>query len=386
MSAVLGETRLDALRSRLNDALPILEKEAATAERLRRPTPAAQSALRESGVFSLTVPAELGGADATPRQVIETIETVSYADASIGWLVIALHTETARAAVELDDGAVTELFRDREHPLVAGQAAPVGRANSSKDGIRVTGAWRFAAGLPIASHVRTSVRIDGNDPAVMALVPKHELTISDNWDVLGLRATAGLDFACDDVFVDNRYVSTGQVLRGGPSHRLSAALVAGLNQAAWALGVARRMLDEIAERSRRRASIPDTLLMNDEFFGELARNEARLRGARAFLLETWRDIESTLTAGDELTQQQITSSHLADSGAVRTAREIAELAHRFAGPAVVRDGVLQRFFRDVYAGTQHRGSSTSLTQNCGRMLSGTLPETAHWVGFSIETS
>jgi indole-3-acetate monooxygenase len=384
MSAIAREMRLSDVQSRLKDALPIVQEEAATAERLRRPTPVTQKALRESGVFSLTVPAELGGADASPLQVIETIEDVSYADASIGWLVIALHTETARAAVELNDTAVEELFRHGDHPLIAGQAAPIGRAVESAEGLRVSGSWRFAAGLPLASHVRTSVEIEGHAQPVVVLLPRAALDVTDNWDVLGLRATAGLDFSCDDILVEARYVTDGQVRRGSATHRLSPAMLAGLNQGAWALGVGRRMLDELAERTRRRACGPGTVEISDELFGELARHEARLRGARALLLEVWRENEQTLAVRPELTQQQITSSHLADSAAVRTAREIGQLVHRFAGPAVIRDGLLQRFFRDIHAGTQHRGSSTDVTQNCGRMLSGVLPEGAKWAGFNIE--
>ena len=57
--------------------------------------------------------------------------------------------------------------------------------------------------------------------------------------------------------------------------------------------------------------------------------------------------------------------------------------HRFAGPSVLRDGPLQRFFRDVHAGMQHRGSSAVVTQQCGRMLSGVLPEGSRWGAFDL---
>lgn len=44
----------------------------------------------------------------------------------------------------------------------------------------------------------------------------------------------------------------------------------------------------------------------------------------------------------------------------------------------MRNGVLQRFFRDGHAGTQHRGTAHLVTQQCGEILSGTLPEGTHW--------
>lgn len=64
--------------------------------------------------------------------------------------------------------------------------------------------------------------------------------------------------------------------------------------------------------------------------------------------------------------------------ATRAAVEIGRFVHRWAGADVPRDGPVQRFFRDVHAGTQHAGSSAAVTQECGRMLSGMLPADARW--------
>ena len=54
-----------------------------------------------------------------------------------------------------------------------------------------------------------------------------------------------------------------------------------------------------------------------------------------------------------------------------------------AGAQAMRNGTLQRFFRDSHAGTQQRGSAHVVTQQCGRMLSGTLPPGSHWGFFDL---
>ena len=115
----------------------------------------------------------------------------------------------------------------------------------------------------------------------------------------------------------------------------------------------------------------------------IRRHEARFRAARSFLREVWTDNERTLADGRKLDQEQQTLSHLAASHLSRTTLEISQLVHRFAGPSVIRDGPLQRFFRDVHAGMQHRGSSAVVTQQCGRMLSGVLPEGSRWGAFDL---
>lgn len=382
MSESTGSVRpARLLRERLHPALAVVEAEAETAERLRRPTPATQRALRESGVFALTTPAELGGVDASPTEVLDIVAEMAYADASMGWLLIALHTETARTAVELGEAGASRVFAPGAHPLVAGPAAPIGTAVRTSAGLRVSGSWKLASGLPLASHIRVAVHVDDRGPAVV-LLPKDEVTVIDNWNVLGLRASAGLDFSCEDVLVDEDLVTHGAVRRGGAFHRLSPALTIGLNQAAWAYGVGRRMLDELVAHASGRPEIGGAPL-GDEFFVELGRAEARLRSGRSFLYEVWEQNEGVVDTDGVLSEHLVTLSHLAHANTVRTAREIGQLVHRFAGPAVIRDGVLQRFFRDVHAGMLHRGSSAVVTENCGRMIAGAEESGSRWNGFDL---
>ncbi|MFJ7199675.1 MULTISPECIES: acyl-CoA dehydrogenase family protein [unclassified Streptomyces] len=370
------------LLAQLDTIRPLLLSEAPDSERLRRPTPAVQDALRDSGVLKLTVPAELGGLDASPLQTLEVMEKLSHTDASLGWLVRALTSETATAAAHLGDEAVAELFTAGADPLVAGQSASfTGRAVRVTGGYRVSGVWQFAPGVSMATHLNLSATVEGSGERIVCLVPRSAVRISDNWDMLGLRATASLDYRAEDVLVEDAYmygIGPGNARRGRPANRLSPALSAGLHQAAWSQGVGRRMLDELRELTLRKDPAQESPVTSDEFFGEFARHFSHVRGTMALLRETWRENESTLSTGARLSDEQETMSRLACSLAGRTAVEISQLVHRFAGARVMRDGVLQRFFRDSHAGSQHRGSSHIVTQKCGRMLSGTLSAGAHW--------
>lgn len=380
-------TDMDSLLAELTDIYPLLQREAEDGERLRRPTPAVQEALRNSGVFRLVVPAELGGMEASPLQILRVIEKLSHADASLGWLVRALTSETASAAAYLGQEAVAELFADGALPLVAGQStAFTGRAVREAGGYRVNGLWQFAPGVSMATHLNLAVTVEGTGESLVCLAPRSALRISDNWDMLGLRATASLDYRAQDVFVEDRYVygiGPEAAGRGRAQGRLSPALLAGLYQAAWSQGVGRRMLDELRDLTRRKAPSEVAPVTSDEFFAEFARHYSHVRGTMALLRETWGDNESTLATGATLSDEQETMTRLACGLATRTALEISRLVHRFAGAQVMRDGTLQRFFRDSHAGSQHRGSSHIVTQKCGRMLSGTLPEGAHWGFFDL---
>lgn len=244
------------LLKQLDAIYPLLQSEAADSERLRRPTPMVQDALRDSGVFTLMVPAELGGMEASPLQILQVMEKLSHADSSLGWLVRAVASETAAAATYLGDEAVTELFTKETFPLVAGQSTSfTGQAVREDGGYRVSGVWQFAAGVSMATHLNLAVTVQETGERLVCLVPRAALRISDNWDMLGLRATASLDYRAEDLLVKDTYV-----FRPGPEHTrrgrslqgLSPALLAGLHQAAWSQGVGRRMLDELRELTQRK--------------------------------------------------------------------------------------------------------------------------------------
>lgn len=384
--AVADGTGIADILTRIDEFYPLLQDEAEDGERLRRPTPAVQQALRDSGVFRILLPAELGGIEASTSEIIDVIERLSHADASLGWLVRALAGETANAGVYLEESGVAEVFADGSLPLVAGQCtAFTGRAVEVEGGYRISGSWQFAPGLSMATHVNLAVRTEAGERLV-CVAPRWALRVNDNWDMLGLRATASLDYSADDVFVPERLafrMARENIRRGSVVNRLSPALVAGLGQAAWAQGVARRMLDELRTLTQRKDPAEGAPVTSGEFFAEYARHFSHTRGTLALLRETWRDNETTLALGEELSDEQETMSRLAASLATRTALEISQLVHRFAGAQVMRNSALQRFFRDSHAGTQHRGSAHIVTQQCGRMLSGTLPAGAHWGFFDL---
>ena len=57
--------------------------------------------------------------------------------------------------------------------------------------------------------------------------------------------------------------------------------------------------------------------------------------------------------------------------------------YKWAATAALRSGDLQRFFRDMHAGTQHVASGPVVLQNCGRRLAGLAPN-AHWVFLELK--
>ncbi|MFD5469048.1 hypothetical protein [Streptomyces sp. NPDC127105] len=66
MVDIQADEETNRLLAELTDIYPLLQSEAEDSERLRRPTPVVQDALRDSGIFKLMMPAGLGGLEASP--------------------------------------------------------------------------------------------------------------------------------------------------------------------------------------------------------------------------------------------------------------------------------------------------------------------------------
>ena len=109
--------------------LPTIRTRRQEIEQARRMPPDLAAALRKTGVFTLSVPRAIGGLEATPVDLMKTIETVAAADGSAGWCtMVGLGNNIA--AGYMDERGAKEVFADPTAPS-AGIAAP-GRQGGSR--------------------------------------------------------------------------------------------------------------------------------------------------------------------------------------------------------------------------------------------------------------
>ncbi|MCW3000718.1 MAG: Acyl-CoA dehydrogenase [Conexibacter sp.] len=343
--------------------------------------------LRDEGFFGLWVARSLGGHELDAVQGLAVLEELSRADAATGWVVMATAVSITAAAAYLEDDACSELFAGDGIPVIAGQGAPNGTAVRRDGGYELSGRWSYGSGIKHADWVHTGALVrDGGGPpqARIFLVPRDQVALGGNWDVLGLSATGSVDYAVDGAFVPDRFthgVLDVTPLRGGTVPALGLHGIQQIVHAAWALGVMRRMLDELAEHARR-GSGPAALSAGDGFREGFGRAEAKVRAARALVYETWERNQATLDAGEPLSTRQRTLGWLALNHATWTGSEVCVWAYTTAGGVSLRSGPLQRLFREMHAGTQHISSSPALLRECGRDLAG-LADGRVWRRFAL---
>ncbi|WP_158887968.1 acyl-CoA dehydrogenase [Amycolatopsis anabasis] len=372
-----------AILDRIDALGETLESNADAAEELGRLTDDTARALLGAGVVRAGLPENLGGHEFSPRQLIETNERISYHDATAGWTMMALQMVTGTTAAYLGAVAAADLFPDvagGDHALLAGHGTRPGRAVPVDGGYLVSGSWQFASGMSLATHIHSAIQVEGTGELRVLAMPKSQVTLVDNWDVLGLRATNSIDYHCAEVYVPATHTyraATKDPANGGAIYRAGLVNMSAIGHTGWALGVGRRLLDELKLVAAAKSGTYNAAVDTAQFHAEYATAEAKLRSARAWAMDVWRDNEETLAAGEPLSTEQDTLIRLALNHATWTAQDIGQTVHRWAGTAAIRRGPIDRFLRDLGTGTQHITSGPVVLQNCGKWLSGAQPR-AHW--------
>jgi indole-3-acetate monooxygenase len=340
-------------------------------------------ALDANGFFGIFVPRCLGGAELGPIDSLDVVAEVTQADASTGWVMFAVGVGTGTGAAYLDDGGVDRVFRGGKIPVIAGQGIPNGRATIDKNGYRLSGNWSYGSGVRHAEYIHTGAivmendapRLDGkgNPEARIFVVPRELVAFDGNWDVLGLRGTASIDYSVSDAFIPREltHVShANESKRGGGFYRLGIIGIATLGHTGYAIGVGRRVLDELAIVGQTKTGVAGKLSESEHFHEGFANAEARYRAARAFAYETWESIEKSISRDEPFSTRQLTLIRLALNHVTWTVADVCLFAYREAGGTSLRYSAIQRYFRDMYAGTQHVTSSVPILRQCGRELAG----------------
>jgi alkylation response protein AidB-like acyl-CoA dehydrogenase len=154
-------------------------------------------------------------------------------------------------------------------------------------------------------------------------------------------------------------------------------LAAGVS--AVGLGVARRALDELVDlaQGKKPQFSSKTLAQSGFTQVEVARAEARLRAARAFLLDELRNAWDVAVAGDEVTVEARTGIRLAAAHAAAECAAVADVAFTLAGGTAVYDtSLLGRCLRDAHVVTQHIQTAPKLNETIGKLLLGVDVDTS----------
>ncbi len=334
------------------------------------------AALAEAGLHAVASPREVGGEELSLLDQLDVYAEVARADGSAGWCLMANAVTIAFFGAWADDPFASDLFADGV-PLAAGQFAPNGVAVPEDGGYRITGDYHFGSGINHSTWVGAgtiSEEPEGTDPRMLfALMPIDQVELQGNWDVLGLESTASWDYTVRDVLVPES--ATFDFFapvrhRGGPVYDLGVLCLTAVGHAGFALGVTRRAIDELiaVARDTHRMGAMVPLRESDRFLHSLATMESRYRAAEAWVRQAIATAETSVVEGPGPDLSAVTACRQATVFLTQEGADIARQAYLLAGTTALRNGPLQRAFRDLHAGSQHFFASDAATLELGREL------------------
>jgi alkylation response protein AidB-like acyl-CoA dehydrogenase len=340
-------------------------------------------ALARLGVFRALVPASAGGEEWAWPTWLQVVEELSTVEGAVGW-----NAGVGSAANAIVSGWVSAdvgrtVFGQDPIGLVAGAGAPAGTARPVDGGYRVSGRWQFGSGSPHACWFLAGYAVEGEAPRLgpMMLVPAKDVELIDTWSVGGMRGTGSQDFAVHDCFVPTAYTlnaADDAPLHPGPLYRLPLVLTLCSTLGPLALGLARGAMDSFVELIATKVDrFTGAALRERQTVQErVAKAEAAVRSARAFLYEMVHEVWETVEQGALLTERQLALFRLANMHAVAAGAQAVDLVYHAAGTsAIFTANPLERCFRDIHVATQHRCASPEELYQAGRVLLG-LPLTS----------
>ncbi len=382
--------RFAEFERKVRDLRPLVREKADEAERLHRMSDDVVAAFKEADLYWILVPRALGGAELRWCEALKLVEATAYDDGSTGWCLMVGAIELGMGGAFLPEKGAKALFARGKDLLMAGQGPPRGTAVRVAGGYQIEGSWSYGSGIHHADVIHTGcLLLEDGKPVMSATglpevlichVDRKDVEIFDNWDVIGLRGTGSFDYTIQDVFVPEEMTHLGEdrePVCGGIQYRVGLTGFTAWGHSGFALGVGRRVLDEIAELSKTKTGPFGRLADASSFQLAYARAEAKYRAARAFCYSMWTDVDESFARGEDVTIEQIALLRGAMTHLHEVVSEVCTFAHKAAGGASLRPSVIQRCFRDIHAATQHVHLSDTITQDVGRALLG-AGEDAVW--------
>lgn len=359
--------------ARAKELRPLIEAAVPSIEAEGRLPSALDDALHEAGMYRLLIPRSCNGMEIDSLTYAQVMEELASADASVAWCVGQV-TACAMSAAYIELDAAQEIFGAPRTVLAWGPPAPgsTNRAVAVEGGYRVTATWQFASGSRQADWLGGVVPIvegdgtpresaDGKPVVRTVLFPKADATITDLWQVVGLRGTGSDQYAIDGLFVPEKRAFVRDRLgwrEPGPLYRLSMVYLHAVAFGAVALGIARAMLDsfvDLARHKRSRRGTGQSLRESTAVQGRIGLAHARLNAARAYLhAATRRGWEEAATIREgEISLQARIETRAASTFAILEAEKVVDIAYRLAGAEAIFDRLpFERRFRDMHAVTQ----------------------------------
>ena len=373
--------------------VPSFRERATEAEKLRRMPEANVAALKGAGLLKVLQPKRYGGLQMSLRAHIDTVAEIARGCGSTAWCMGVIHAHSWLIG-SFPQQAQEESYGANPDAVVSAVIAPRGKARVVEGGYVLNGFWPFASGCEHAQWLLLGAAMfDGGDTPVDAgdlLVPTAEITIRDDWNVVGLRGTGSCSIVAKDVFVPrHRFLSLPGIIAGkapgaaaheGSLYQGAAVPVLALAITPAALGMAEAALEAFRQRlPGREIAYTEHEIQIDSptTHRQVADAATKIHVARLLLHRCADDIEAAAARGVTMEFAARARVRMDCAHAVRQCMEAAETLYlACGGSGIGESNPVQRAWRDLHAVNMHGLLTLETNQEMyGRVVLGLEPNT-----------
>jgi 3-hydroxy-9,10-secoandrosta-1,3,5(10)-triene-9,17-dione monooxygenase len=231
--------------------------------------------MRDAGLFRLLQPRRYGGGEVLPHQFFAAQAELARTDMSAGWLLGVMGVLSFHLAL-FSELAQDEVWLTNPDALMASSYMQTGRATPSDGGYILSGSWHFASGADHADWFMlgaTAALENGTTDRFVALVPRAEATIRQEWNATGLQATGSQGVTVSGTFVPQHRVhgirerfeglSPGFMVNTAPLYRVPLPQMLFRVISTPAVGALHGMLDAVLAHNAARMGVTGVAASND---------------------------------------------------------------------------------------------------------------------------
>ena len=201
----------DVLVSRADAFRPLMLDEQAATEERSYYSEEVHRAFADAGFYRILVPRRYGGLELDVPTFYRVVSSIARGCPSTGWMLALGTAHGLQLASYWPRAAQDELFTNPNGNFLASASFVFQDAHAERvdGGYRISGTWHFCSGVPYASHHMPLVPTGNGDEKIVAVVPREQFTMLDNWgDLIGLKGSGSHSVVIDDAFVPAHHTIT----------------------------------------------------------------------------------------------------------------------------------------------------------------------------------
>ncbi len=382
------------LLDRARALVPTLAARAPETETLRRLPGETMADIKAAGLHHMGKPARLGGAELPLDATVDILAMLARGCTSTAW-VCGVHTDHSIIVGMFPPRAIDDIWGDTPDAMISASYFPSGTNERVEGGWRLSGTWGFVSGCDHADWFLLGSMIpdlksggkSGERIACICLMPRSEITIEDNWHVMGLCGTGSKNVTVEGGFVpDHRIlpipaISGGWQARGRPDvpplYRLPHVSTIPFFFQATALGIAESMLDDFIEQMTSRDSFGNPVAQFATLQMHVAEAAAEIDCARLLIKRDTLEAMESMRAGEELSLATKARNRRDQAYSARLCGQAIDRLFGASGAHnIFSDNVSQRKFRDMRAASNHIAANWDVAGTTyGRVSFGLDPQT-----------